>query len=118
MTERRRVAHGPMFLVAGLLVGIVLALVVSPFASSSPDGLEKVAAEEGFAESAAEHDLAGSPLADYAVDGVDDERLSTGLSGVVGVLLTFVIGVAIFATTRAFRSRRQPTGDEQHRTPA
>ena len=34
---------------------LVLAAVVSFYASSSPDGLEKVAGEIGFAESAKEH---------------------------------------------------------------
>jgi PDGLE domain len=96
-------ANVKLFVVAGLLVGLALALLVSPFASSSPDGLEKVAAEEGFDGTSREHDTADSPLADYGVEGVENERVGTGLAGVVGVLLTFGIGLGLFAAVRALR---------------
>ena len=82
-----------LFLIAGLLVAVGLALVVSGFASSSPDGLERVAEDKGFLETAQDHLFADGPLADYAVKGVDNERLSTGLSGLVGVLITFGVGL-------------------------
>ena len=103
-------ANVKLFVVAGLLVGLALALLVSPFADSSPDGLEKVAAEEGFDSAAREHDTADSPLADYGVEGVDNERVGTGLAGVIGVLLSFGLGLGLFAAVRALR----PAG----RTPA
>jgi cobalt/nickel transport protein len=96
-----------LFLLSGLLVAIGLALVVSGFASSSPDGLEKVATDKGFLETARDHQLANGPLADYAVRGVGDERLSTGLSGLIGVLVTFGVGLALFTLVRALRSRGQ-----------
>jgi cobalt/nickel transport protein len=92
-----------LFLIAGLLVAVGLALIVSGFASSSPDGLEKVAEDKGFLETAQDHLFADSPLADYAVKGVDNERLSTGLAGLVGVLVTFGIGLAVFALVRTMR---------------
>jgi PDGLE domain len=92
------------FLLGGLLVTIALALVVSGFASSSPDGLEKVAEDKGFLETARDHLFADGPLADYTVRGVDNERLSTGLSGLIGVLITFGVGWALFALVRARRS--------------
>ena len=88
------------FLLAGLLVALLLAGVVSGFASSSPDGLEKVAQDQGFAETAEEHALSGSPVADYAVAGVEEERLSTGLAGVLGVGVTFAFGLGLFALVR------------------
>ena len=53
--------------------------------ASSPDGLEKVAEDQGFDRDEPDHALADGPLADYAVEGVDDERLSTGLAGLIGV---------------------------------
>lgn len=95
-----------LFLVAGLLVAAGLGLLASPYASSDPDGLERVARDQGLADEAREHDLAGSPVADYEVRGVADKRLSTGLSGLVGVLLTFGVGTAAFALLRAGRARR------------
>ena len=36
------------FIVAGLIVSIFLAFFISPFASQSPDGLEKVAEKQDF----------------------------------------------------------------------
>ena len=96
-----------LFLLGGLLVTIGLALVVSGFASSQPDGLEKVAEDKGFLETAKDHLFADGPLADYAVKGVDNQRLSAGLSGLIGVLVTFGLGLALFALVRALRSRGQ-----------
>jgi hypothetical protein len=83
------------FLIAGLAVAFVLAGVVSFYASSSPDGLEKVAADEGFAGTAEDHALADGPLADYAVEGVDDSRASVGLAGVIGVGVTLMLGTGV-----------------------
>jgi hypothetical protein len=104
-----------MFLLGGLLVAIGLALIVSGFASSAPDGLEKVAEDKGFLETARDHVFADGPLADYSVKGVDNERLSTGLSGLIGVLITFGIGLALFALLRSMRSGRG--GSEPTRAP-
>ena len=69
------------FLAAGVLVALLLAGVVSFWASSSPDGLERVAEDTGFIGTAEDHDLADSPFADYGTAGVDDARLSGGLAG-------------------------------------
>jgi cobalt/nickel transport protein len=93
------------FIVGGLLVALLLAGVVSRYASTSPDGLNAVATrgcttdENGqitggtcMAQGEREHEL-GGPLADYPVG-----------SGVVGVLLTFGIGAGIFWLVR----RRRP----------
>jgi cobalt/nickel transport protein len=93
-----------LFLIGGLLVTIALAVVVSGFASSSPDGLERVAEDKGFLETARDHLFVDGPLADYTVEGVDNERLSTGLSGLIGVLVTFGVGLALFALLRSIRS--------------
>jgi cobalt/nickel transport protein len=106
------------FLLAGLLVTIALALVVSGFASSSPDGLEKVAEDKGFLETARDHLFADGPLADYTVPGVGNERLSTGLSGLIGVLVTFGVGWALFALVRARRSGGDRGGEDSEPTRA
>jgi putative Mn2+ efflux pump MntP len=101
-----------IFLAGGLLVAIGLAMLVSGFASSSPDGLNKVAEDHGFAANAKEHLFENGPLAGYAVKGVNSDRLSTGLSGLIGVLVTFGVGLALFALLRAMRSghdRSEPT---------
>jgi hypothetical protein len=79
------------FLAAGAVVALAIAGVASYYASSDPDGLERVAEDQGFIDDASEHGLSESPFADYGVAGVDDPRLSVGLAGVVGVLVTAVV---------------------------
>jgi type IV secretory pathway TrbD component len=80
----------------GLAVSLLLAGVVSYYASSSPDGLEKAAEDVGFIDWAEDSAVAGSPLSDYGVSGVADERLSVGLAGVVGVALTAAVAFGLF----------------------
>lgn len=87
--------HNRVFVALGLLVAFVLAGFVSGYAFSSPDGLEKVAQDEGFLESAEDHSFADWPLADYAVSGIDNERLAGGLAGVIGVSIVFTVGGAV-----------------------
>jgi len=100
-----------IFLLGGLLVAIGLALLVSGFASSAPDGLNKVAEDHGFAATARSHLFENGPLAGYAVKGVGNDRLSKGISGLIGVLVTFGIGLALFALLRALRPGGQRTSE-------
>ena len=74
-----------------LLVSIGLAGIASFYASSSPDGLEKVAGDIGFIETAKDHTLDNSALADYGVAGIENERLSVGIAGILGVIATGVL---------------------------
>ena len=83
------------FYITGFVVSLFLAGVVSFYASSSPDGLEKVAEDIGFIETAKDHANADGALADYSVKGIENERASVGVAGVVGVIGTAVVaGVA------------------------
>ena len=81
---------------AGLAVAIALVVFVAPLASSSPDGLEYVAEQTGIAETAEDNPI-GGPLADYQVSGLESESAGTALSGVVGVGVTFVVGLGLLA---------------------
>jgi cobalt/nickel transport system permease protein len=98
------------FVLVGVAVALVLAFLVSPHASSSPDGLEKVAADKGIDVGVKDHAMADSPLADYAVKGVDNTSLSTGLAGIVGVAVTFAVGFGLFTVLK--KSRRDATGSQ------
>ena len=84
------------FLVSGFVVSLFLAGVVSFYASSDPDGLEKVAEDIGFIETAEDHTYADGALADYGVKGIDNERASVGVAGVIGVIGTAIVGGALF----------------------
>lgn len=94
------------FIVAGLAVAAALALLVAPRASSSPDGLERVAVDEGFADRARDHALADGPTADYGVSGLDHEGLATGLAGLLGIAVTFAVAVGGLTLVR----RAGPSG--------
>ena len=88
------------FLIAGFALTIFLAGFASFYASSSPDGLEKVAEDIGFLETAKDHANADGALADYGVKGVDNARLSTGAAGVIGVLATAGVSMGLFLVLR------------------
>ncbi len=64
--------------------------VLSLAASSQPDGLERVAGDLGFAVTGPGSILHGSPLADYAVSGLDGSW-SSSTAGLVGLALTAVV---------------------------
>ncbi len=86
--------------IVGLVVALGLAGIASFYASSQPDGLERVAQDTGFIETAEDHTLATGPLADYGVAAVDDERLSVGLAGLLGVTVTLAVGGGLFWLAR------------------
>jgi len=88
------------FLLAGFVLSLFLAGVVSNYASSSPDGLEKVAEDIGFLENAKEQVNSDGLLADYGVKGVENERLSTGAAGVIGVIATAGVSTGLFLILR------------------
>ncbi|MFJ3719122.1 energy-coupling factor ABC transporter permease [Streptomyces sp. NPDC090057] len=87
----------------GLVTSLVLAGFVSFYASANPDGLEKVAHDQGIDKKAEKHASSDSPLADYGVRDVADARLSGGLAGVIGVGVTVVAGSTVFWAVRRRR---------------
>ncbi|MFE9647082.1 energy-coupling factor ABC transporter permease [Streptomyces sp. NPDC006365] len=89
---------------AGLAASLVLAGFVSFYASASPDGLEKVAADKGIDAKTEDHAAADSPLADYGIEGITDSRVSGGLAGVIGVGVTVVAGTGVFWAVRKRRT--------------
>lgn len=110
------------FLLGFLLAALVIAGGLSYLASPDPDGLDSVtldgctvtATDAGerldgtcIAQNATDHGLAGSPLADYAVGG---RAGTTGLAGVIGVLVTALLGFLLFRTL-ARTGRSRPGGD-------
>lgn len=101
MKDNRRI-----FLV-GLLVTVIVAVVIAQFASSSPDGLEHVAEEQGIAANATDHDLADSPLADYGENISDNGGLNTAVAGLLGVLITLGVGYGVFWLAR--RTNKTPS---------
>ncbi|WP_367134910.1 MULTISPECIES: energy-coupling factor ABC transporter permease [Streptomyces] len=91
--------------IAGVAAALVCAGGLSYYASTSPDGLEKVAHDKGIDSKEEAHAAKDSPLADYQVKDVADERLSGGLAGVIGVGATLAAGTGVFVTLRWKRTR-------------
>jgi cobalt/nickel transport protein len=112
---KRRWGFWAAFAVATLLI----AGVVSYFASSSPDGLDsatlqgcQVVEKPGggeqlvgscIAQHATDHGLSASPLADYTIGG---HAATGGLAGIIGVAVTVLVAGGAFWLIA--RSRRSP----------
>ena len=94
----------------GLAVSLLLAGVVSYYASSHPDGLEKVAGDLGFIDSAQDSASRDSPLSDYAGDrGRRRAGCPAGWPAIIGVALVAAIAFGLF--TWLARRRRHETVD-------
>ena len=97
LPEEARMRRNVWILIGvGIGVSLLLAGVVSYYASSHPDGLEAVANDIGFGESARDSAIADSPLSDYQVTGIADERIAGGLAGIIGVLVTAALAFGLF----------------------
>ncbi len=88
------------FVIAGGLVTLTIASVVSQFAADGPDGLERVAIDQGFADRGGEHLLGAAPFAGYATQGISNEALSLTVAGVVGTILTLLVGYGLLTASR------------------
>lgn len=74
----------------GLLIAALVVVVLVPFASSDPDGLERVAEDKQFVESA--KDSRYEWLPDYSIPGLEG-NLSTILAGLIGIAV--VVGLTV-----------------------
>lgn len=83
-----------IFLFVGLAIALSIAAFLSPLASQDPDGLDRVAEDLKFNDRAIEQPITKEmPTAqifdEYSLKAVSDEKLSTGIAGILGTLLTF-----------------------------
>ena len=83
-----------------LLAALILAVVFSPFASSRPDGLERVAEDKGFIHMGEEKPVLSSPIPDYALPGIKNEKIATSLAGLLGTLFVFGLTCGVAAVIR------------------
>jgi cobalt/nickel transport system permease protein len=82
-------AQGARWVAAGLVIALLIAFA-SPLASPEPDGLERVAEDQGFIEQA--QDPTYTVLPDYTVPFIQNEALTTIAAGVIGVLIVAAVG--------------------------
>jgi len=84
-------------IIFGLLIALLLAILISPFASSWPDGLEKVAEDKGFLEKGEVQPVLTSPIPDYTWPGIGSEKIATSMAGIIGTLIVFGMGYGVAA---------------------
>ena len=83
-------------------LAVALAVAVSPFASSSPDGLERVAADRAFLEQGRLAPVQErAPIPHYTLPGIDDPRVATALAGFAGTLAVLALGALVVRTRRS-----------------
>lgn len=98
-----------VFFASFLLVSLLVAGVVSYYASSHPDGLNRVAQETGIVDAEKPHPTSDGVFAGYTTKGVDDARLSGGVAGVAGVLVMLGLSTGLFWGLR----RRSAARDDE-----
>ncbi|MBF2049178.1 MAG: PDGLE domain-containing protein [Leptolyngbya sp. IPPAS B-1204] len=81
------------FVITGLGIALLVAVLLSPFASSDPDGLDRVAQDHGFDTKATEDAPAQrlpfyNIFEEYALRGAPD-GIATPIAGLIGTLVTF-----------------------------
>lgn len=79
-------------LIGGIALSLLLVLF-SPLASSHPDGLEWVAEQKGFLETAREALYAIVP--DYTMPGISNPALATIVAGILGVVIVFGVAYGV-----------------------
>ncbi len=93
MTNNISKQRNRLFILTGLGIALIIAIFVSPFASSDPDGLDRVSQDLEFEDKAIE-DAPAKKLPfyalfeEYALRGVPD-GLATPLAGLAGTVVTF-----------------------------
>lgn len=102
------------FVIAGLGVALLIAVFLSPFASSDPDGLDRVSQDLEFEDRAIDDAPAKklpfyNVLEEYAVRGVP-EQVATPLAGLIGTLATF--GLAWGIGKLVIRNSASPSTDD------
>ncbi len=88
----KKAAGNKGILVGGSIVAVILA-VFSPLASAHPDGLEWVAEQNGFLETA--KDAIYNIMPDYVFPGIADPNLATIIAGILGAVIVFSVAFGV-----------------------
>jgi cobalt/nickel transport system permease protein len=89
-------------LIGGGLITLVLA-VLSPLASSHPDGLEWVAEKQGFLSIA--RNSIYNLIPDYVMPGLNNAAVATIIAGIIGAAIVFALAIGVAQT------RKKPVHD-------
>lgn len=97
LVERGKTSGGRNWVLGGVLIALFV-VFFAPLASGSPDGLEWVAGEKGFLQTAQEAPF--EILPDYTVPFLGDGAMSTIAAGIIGALVVFAIAFVVVRTLR------------------
>jgi hypothetical protein len=92
------------FILVALFVCLVIAFLLSPFASSNPDGLEKAAEKLGFPGLGEMLVWGHSLMPDYTIPVLGDRPISGMIAGIIGTLAIFGLGWAVGAVLKRRKS--------------
>jgi cobalt/nickel transport system permease protein len=93
-SDRTVLAQTGQVLLGGLAIALLLAILLSPFASSLPDGLEKSLERLGIDTHRAEP-LLPSPMPDYVPRGLENVRWAGSIAGGIGTIVAFAVAYLI-----------------------
>ena len=83
--------------ITGIVISLLIATFLSPFVSTFPDGLEKVAERFGFAEKAiVTINSKFFIIKDYSISFTDNKFWKGALAGLFGVLIVIAVFGIIF----------------------
>ena len=84
-------------LIGGGVIAVILA-ILSPLASSHPDGLEWVAEQKGVLSNA--QPAFYNIIPDYVLPGLSNEAVATILAGIIGASIVFVVAFSVAKTRK------------------
>jgi len=82
------------FIIIGLAVAIVIAILAPFLASENPDGLESTI-EKILLPGAGEEDIHESPMPDYMIPFLGETPISGSIAIVIGVIITFALAYGL-----------------------
>jgi cobalt/nickel transport protein len=99
MPRHSTTQNNRVFVITGLSIALLIAVLLSPFASKNPDGLDRVAQDFKFESKAIEDPLAKklpffSIFDEYTMRGVP-QSVATPLAGLVGTIATFGLSMGL-----------------------
>jgi len=89
------------FIIGGLIIALIIAILAPFLASSNPDGLESAA--EKLAPNPEPEPLFESPLPDYSIPALGESPLGGVVSIILGTLIAFLAMVGLATVARWFK---------------
>ena len=100
LLDDRSTSPGGRWLIYGLGIALLVVLL-APFASTRPDGLEWIAQQQGFIDRAVAAPL--NLLPGYTIPGLGDSAVSIIIAGFVGVLLVILSAFLLGRIVQRYR---------------